>query len=47
MSAVLVSSTLVRQWFGYSFSTWRMHLRGETIKSAATWAGCRTSTPAG
>jgi CIC family chloride channel protein len=34
MSAVLVSSTLVRQWFGYSFSTWRMHLRGETIKSA-------------
>jgi len=31
---VLVSSTLVRQWFGYSFSTWRMHLRGETIKSA-------------
>ncbi|MNS85407.1 Voltage-gated ClC-type chloride channel ClcB [compost metagenome] len=34
MSAVLVSSTLVRQWVGYSFSTWRMHLRGETIKSA-------------
>ncbi|KAF1016812.1 MAG: Voltage-gated ClC-type chloride channel ClcB [Stenotrophomonas maltophilia] len=34
MSAVLVSSTLVRQWFGYSFSTWGMHLRGETIKSA-------------
>jgi len=34
MSAVLVSSTLVRQGFGYSFSTWRMHLRGETIKSA-------------
>lgn len=34
MSAVMVSSTLVRQWFGYSFSTWRMHLRGETIKSA-------------
>ncbi|MGE6333238.1 chloride channel protein [Stenotrophomonas sp. NPDC077659] len=34
MSAVLVSSTLVRQWFGYSFSTWRMHLRGETIRSA-------------
>ena len=32
MSAVLVSSTLVRQWFGVS--TWRMHLRGETIRSA-------------
>lgn len=34
MCAVLVSSTLVRQWFGYSFSTWRLHLRGETIRSA-------------
>jgi chloride channel protein, CIC family len=24
----------VRVLFGYSFSTWRLHLRGETIKSA-------------
>jgi CIC family chloride channel protein len=34
MAAVLVSSTVVRQMFGYSFSTWRFHLRGETIRSA-------------
>ncbi|MBS0199002.1 MAG: chloride channel protein [Proteobacteria bacterium] len=34
MAAVLVASTLVRQVFGYSFSTWRLHLRGETIMSA-------------
>jgi chloride channel protein, CIC family len=34
MGAVLVANTLVRQQFGYSFSTWRLHLRGETIKSA-------------
>jgi CIC family chloride channel protein len=24
----------VREFFGYSFSTWRLHLRGETIRSA-------------
>jgi CIC family chloride channel protein len=24
----------VRETFGYSFSTWRLHLRGETIRSA-------------
>jgi CIC family chloride channel protein len=24
----------VRERFGYSFSTWRLHLRGETIRSA-------------
>jgi CIC family chloride channel protein len=34
LAASLVSSTLVRETFGYSFSTWRLHLRGETIKSA-------------
>jgi len=34
LAASLVSSTLVRELFGYSFSTWRLHLRGETIKSA-------------
>jgi CIC family chloride channel protein len=34
MAAVLVANTLVRQVFGYSFSTWRLHLRGGTIKSA-------------
>lgn len=34
LAASLVASTLVRELFGYSFSTWRFHLRGETIKSA-------------
>jgi CIC family chloride channel protein len=34
LAAALVSSTVVRDLFGYSFSTWRLHLRGETIKSA-------------
>lgn len=34
MAAVLVSGTVTRQSFGYSFSTWRLHLRGDTITSA-------------
>ncbi|MET1023975.1 MAG: chloride channel protein, partial [Pseudoxanthomonas sp.] len=34
MAAVLVANTVVRQAFGYSFSTWRLHLRGESIRSA-------------
>jgi CIC family chloride channel protein len=29
-----MSAMLVRETFGYSFSTWRLHLRGETIRSA-------------
>lgn len=33
MAAVLVSGTVTRQLFGYSFSTWRLHLRGGTITS--------------
>ena len=33
LSAV-TSSLLVRETFGYSFTTWRFHLRGETIRSA-------------
>ncbi len=37
-AAVLVaaglSAFLVRELFGYSFSTWRLHLRGESIRSA-------------
>ena len=28
------SLVCVRDMFGYSFSTWRLHLRGETIRSA-------------
>jgi chloride channel protein, CIC family len=33
MAAVLVS-VIVRRTFGYSFATWRLHLRGESIRSA-------------
>jgi chloride channel protein, CIC family len=33
--AVLVSVVMTRETFGYSFATWRFHLRGETIRSAA------------
>jgi CIC family chloride channel protein len=32
--AVITSSVTVRKTFGYSFATWRLHLRGETIRSA-------------
>jgi CIC family chloride channel protein len=32
--AAVTSSMLVRETFGYSFTTWRFHLRGETIRSA-------------
>ena len=47
IAASLVSSTLVRELFGYSFSTWRLHLRGETIKSARDVGWVRTLTAAG
>ncbi len=33
--AVMVSSQVTREVFGFSFATWRFHLRGETIRSAA------------
>jgi chloride channel protein, CIC family len=33
IAVVLCSNILVRRFFGYSFSTWRLHLRGETIMS--------------
>jgi CIC family chloride channel protein len=33
--AVIISAQLTREVFGYSFATWRFHLRGETIRSAA------------
>jgi CIC family chloride channel protein len=34
LAAVIVASTIVRLFFGYSFSTWRFHLRGLAIRSA-------------
>ena len=33
--AVIISTLITRELFGYSFATWRFHLRGETIRSAA------------
>src|ERR1700712_2725788 len=33
--AVIISTLIPRELFGYSFATWRLHLRGETIRSAA------------
>ncbi len=33
--AAIISMTVTREFFGYSFATWRFHLRGEAIRSAA------------
>ncbi|MFD1950281.1 chloride channel protein [Sphingomonas arantia] len=44
IAASLVSSSIVRELFGYSFSTWRLHLRGETIKSARDVGWVKTLT---
>src|SRR6202166_1163061 len=33
--AVMISTQITRELFGYSCATWRLHLRGETIRSAA------------
>jgi CIC family chloride channel protein len=35
LAAVIISTQVTRELFGYSFATWRLHLRGETIRSAA------------
>jgi CIC family chloride channel protein len=35
LAAVILSTQITRELFGYSFATWRLHLRGETIRSAA------------
>jgi len=35
LAAVMISTQITRELFGYSFATWRFHLRGETIRSAA------------
>lgn len=44
LAASLVASTIVRERFGYSFSTWRLHLRGEAIKSARDVGWIRSLT---
>ena len=33
MVGVVTASIVVRHWFGYSFATWRFHLRGLSIRS--------------
>ncbi|MBO9603699.1 MAG: chloride channel protein [Novosphingobium sp.] len=33
LTATLISSAFTREAFGYSFSTWRLHLRGSNVKS--------------
>jgi len=44
LAASLIASSIVRERFGYSFSTWRLHLRGETIRSARDIGWVRTLT---
>jgi CIC family chloride channel protein len=44
IAASLVASTIVRDLFGYSFSTWRLHLRGEAVKSARDVGWVKTLT---
>ena len=45
LTASIVASLVVRETFGYSFSTWRLHLRGETIRGAHDVGLIRTLTP--
>ncbi|MFZ2067960.1 MAG: chloride channel protein [Xanthobacteraceae bacterium] len=44
--AVIISAQVTREVFGYSFATWRFHLRGETIRSAADIGWMRDLTVA-
>lgn len=40
LAAAITANLVARETFGYSFSTWRFHLRGETVRSArdVAWA---------
>lgn len=46
IAAVVACTMLVRATFGYSFSTWRLHLRGHTVHSARDvgWARLLTAS---
>jgi CIC family chloride channel protein len=44
VAAAVVSSLTVRRTFGYSFATWRFHLRGESIRSAVDIGWIRNLT---
>ncbi len=44
LAATTLVSVIVRRTFGYSFATWRLHLRGESIRSAHDVGWIRTLT---
>ena len=44
LTASVVSAITVRRTFGYSFATWRFHLRGEAIRSAVDIGWMRNLT---
>jgi CIC family chloride channel protein len=44
LAACVISALTVRRTFGYSFATWRFHLRGEAIRSAVDIGWMRTLT---
>lgn len=44
LAACVATSLVVRETFGFSFSTWRLHLRGETIRSAHDVGWMRSMT---
>jgi CIC family chloride channel protein len=44
LAACIVTSLVVRETFGYSFSTWRLHLRGETIRGGIDVGWMRSLT---
>ncbi len=44
IAASVVSALTVRRTFGYSFATWRFHLRGEAIRSAVDIGWMRSLT---
>ncbi|MBV9077728.1 MAG: chloride channel protein [Methylobacteriaceae bacterium] len=44
LAGALASSVTVRKTFGYSFATWRFHLRGESIRGAADVGWIRNLT---
>ncbi len=46
IAASVISAITVRRTFGYSFATWRFHLRGEAIRSAVDIGWMRTLTVA-
>ena len=44
LTASVISAITVRRTFGYSFATWRFHLRGEAIRSAVDVGWMRNLT---